>query len=87
MQNIFGDKKDYITITVSIDELADIQDVEIDPSLPREERVKSFLKQIKNPYCYRCGDIIVRVSFANTEVTLEERMKQYLLSGSRIAAI
>ena len=66
---------------VNIEDLADIRDVVIDPSLPVEEKTRSYLRQIKNPHLYRCGDIIVRVSHANTNVTLEERLKQYLLSG------
>ena len=72
---------------VNIEDLADICDVVIDTSLPREERIKSYLEQIKNPYCYRCGDMIVRVSFADTEYTLEDRIKQYLMGGSRISTI
>ena len=76
-----------ISAPININDLADIRDVEIDPALPKEERQKSYLRQIKNPYLYRCGDMIVRVSFANTGVTLEDRLKQYLLSGQGLALI
>ena len=69
---------------INIDDLADIRDVKIDTSLPKEERMISFLKQIKNPYLYRCGETIVRVSFADNGVTLEECLKQYLLSGQNL---
>lgn len=65
---------------VNIHELADIRDVKIDTELPREERAKSYLEQIKDPYCHRYEDTVVRVSFADTGVTLEDRLKQYLLS-------
>lgn len=57
--------------------LVDIRDVKIDEKLPREERLASFLRQIKNPYCYRCGKAVVKVSFANTNVTLEDKLAQY----------
>jgi len=87
MQNLLGNRSGYEMGAVNIDELADIQDVIIDTTLPKEERIQSYLKQIKNPYCYRCGDMVVRVSFANTDATLEDRMKQYLLSGSQTAII
>ena len=66
---------------ISIENLADIRDVVIDPSLPKEERRRSFLRQIKNPTLYRCGDMIVRISFADGGEKLEDRLKQYLLSG------
>ena len=70
---------------ININELADIREVEINPALPQEERMKSYLRQIKNPRLYRCGDMIVRVSFAETGATLGDRLKQYLLSGQGLA--
>ena len=70
---------------IDINSLADIQDVKIDTSLPREERMKSYLRQIKNPYLYRCGDVIVRVSFADSGATLLDRLRQYLFSGQGVS--
>ena len=74
-------------IPININDLADIRNVEIDPTLPKEERKKSYLRQIKNPHLYRCRDMIVRVSFAKTNVTLEDRIKQYLLSGQGLSLL
>jgi hypothetical protein len=59
-------------------ELVDIRDVKIDTSLPLEERMKSYIRQIKNPHHYKYGDITVRISFTNTDATLEDRIKQLL---------
>ena len=64
--------------TVDRDSLVDIREVQVDGKLPREQRFEEFLRQIKNPYCYLCGKIIVKVSFSDTEVTLEERLEHYL---------
>ena len=58
--------------------LVDIRDVHIDRTLPKEERIKSFIRQIKNPYVYKCGDIIVKATFSDTDETLEDRMEHYL---------
>ena len=41
-----------------LSELVDIRDVVIDKSLPLEERVKSYVEQIKNPYCFKVGDAL-----------------------------
>ena len=38
-------------------ELVDINSVAIDLTLPREDRITEFLKQIKNPYHFECGGI------------------------------
>jgi len=66
--------------TVNRDDLVDICDVEIDRTLSKEERIRSFIRQIKNPFCFKCGEVVVKTSFADTEVTLEERMDHYLRS-------
>ena len=57
--------------------LKDIQAVKIDTTLPRQERVKSFVEQIGNPYCYLDGDIVVSVSYASTDVSLQDRLKSF----------
>ena len=59
--------------------LADIRDVSVDQSLPKEERIAEFLRQIKNPYCFRCGKFTVRAQFADNGVSLEDCFKQILI--------
>lgn len=66
--------------TVDRESLVDIRNVEIDRSLPKEERIRQFVKQIKNPYCFRCGEAVVKMSFMDTDITLEDRMEHYLRS-------
>lgn len=46
-------------------QLADINHVSIDTGLSAAERMKAYLEQIKNPYCFRCGETVVRLSFAS----------------------
>ena len=60
--------------TVSPDDLVDLKDIQIDPSLPKEERIASFIRQVKNPHCYKCGKIVVKVGFEEG-TTLEEQLK------------
>lgn len=66
--------------TVNREALRDIRDVEINASLPKGERILDFIRQIGNPYCYRHGDYVVKISFMDTDVTLEERMLSYIRS-------
>ena len=51
----------------NLSELVDIRDVVIDKSLPLEERVRSYVEQIKDPYCFKVGDVVVRVSYADKD--------------------
>ena len=59
--------------------LVDIRDVSVDQNLPKEERIAEFLRQIKNPYCFRCGKFTVRAQFAENGVSLEDCLKQILI--------
>ena len=52
--------------------LVDIRDVKIDRSLPIEDRVKSYVEQVKNPYMFKGGNTVVRVSYADTNRTMND---------------
>ena len=41
--------------TVNPDTLVDIKEIEIDRTLPKGERIQEFIRQIRNPYCFRVG--------------------------------
>lgn len=66
--------------TVDPSDLRDIRDVKVNTDLPKRERILDFIRQIGNPYCYRHGKYVVKVSFSDTDVTLEERMLSYIRS-------
>ena len=58
--------------------LRDIGSVSIDMTLPQQERMKSFVEQIGNPYCYLDGDIVVSIGYADTDVNLQDRLRSYI---------
>lgn len=64
--------------SVDPETLRDICDVEVNTELPKRERILDFIRQIGNPYCYRHGKYVVKISFTDTDVTLEDRMLAYL---------
>ncbi|MBQ9719433.1 MAG: hypothetical protein IJV64_01935 [Oscillospiraceae bacterium] len=66
--------------TVDTETLRDIRDVEINADLPKRERMLDFVRQIGNPFCYRHGKYVVKVSFTDTDITLEQRMLAYIRS-------
>lgn len=66
--------------TVSPEELKDIKEVRIDTELPVENRIREFIKQIKNPYCFRYGKLIVQVEYRDTGKTINDCLKEYLES-------
>lgn len=60
--------------------LKSINSVKIDPMLGKEEKMRSYIEQIGNPYCYMDGDTVVKISYADTDITLEERLRSYICS-------
>lgn len=63
-------------ISINPDDLVDINDVVIHTDLPKEERIADFIRQIKNPYFFKCGNIVVECVFSQTGPTLEERINE-----------
>ena len=58
--------------------LVDARDIRIDSSLSQEERIRSFVRQVKDPYCFRVGDVIVQVSYMECDRTLNDRFSEML---------
>ena len=63
-----------------LDPLVDIRDVKIDRSMSVEDRMKSYVEQIKNPYMFKVGNTVVRVSYANTQATINDNFVNLLAS-------
>lgn len=59
-------------------ELVDIRSISINKNLPKRDRIADFVRQIKNPYRFRCGDFIVNASFAGNGATLEDCLRGIL---------
>lgn len=71
---------DVDIMSVKKESLADIKKVEIDPSLNQADRILSFIEQVKNPYCFVCDGVIVKINYAETEETLEDKLNSFFLS-------
>lgn len=57
--------------------LKDINDVVIDTSQPCNYRVRNYVKQIGNPYCYLDNGVVVEIGYADTQVSLRDRLLSY----------
>lgn len=43
--------------------IADLCEVPVDNALPVNEKMDSFFRQIRNPYLFKVGDVVVKVEF------------------------
>ena len=60
-------------------ELIELTEIQIDESLPKQERILDFIKKIKNPYCFKCNGVMIKLEFSNEGLSFEDGMVQYLL--------
>lgn len=61
-----------------MEEIINIEDIKVNTALPKEARIKQFVKEIKNPYRFMVDDMIVNVVFTDNQCTLQDRLQQYL---------
>lgn len=63
--------------TVERNELVHIEEVSIDAFLSAEKRMLAYLDEVKNPYCFLCGNTPVKVCFSSEGEDLSEKVKVY----------
>ena len=66
--------------TVDPATLVDIRDTKINLQLPFAEKAVDYLGQIRNAYCFRCGDTVVKISHGKTDTTLNDSMESFFRS-------
>lgn len=59
-------------------QLVDLNTVKIDDTKPVAERVESFLQQINNPYCFKIGDVAVKVIYKSEGPTFQQSFENML---------
>jgi len=59
-------------------ELVDIRTVSVDKTLPKQERITEFIRQIRNPHRFKCGAFIVTTRFSAGGPTLEECLERLM---------
>jgi len=64
--------------SIDKNDLVDISKVKVKTNLSKEKRILDYIKQIKNPYCFLCDGVKVKVSFIETEATLESNLENFL---------
>ena len=63
--------------TVDRSTLVQRKDVRLKSKGSKQERIAEYISQIKNPYCYLDGKTVVKISFADTDRTIEDCFHAY----------
>ena len=57
---------------INTNDLIDIKTVEVDSDLSKLENIVKYINEVKNPYYFKVGKVKVRVSYADTDRTLDD---------------
>jgi hypothetical protein len=74
--------RDVDVTNVDRDTLVDLQDIRINDKLSVDERIASFIEQIKNPYCFKVDGVVVKVAFSSGGKSFNEQFEQMILGFS-----
>ena len=66
--------------TVKLEDIVDIQQIMIEEGLSQQEKRQEFIRQVKNPYCFRVGKVIVKASYSGNGISLNERFEELVMS-------
>lgn len=60
------------------DTLVDINDISVNKDLPKPERIKEYIRQIKNPYCFKCGNFVVTAKYSDKGLSIEDCLQSII---------
>lgn len=63
---------------VSKEELVDASGLRLDLQIPQELRAAYLLNAIGNPYCFRVGELSVKLEFADNAPSLQDTILDFL---------
>lgn len=65
--------------TVDVQQLADISKLKLDNSLPKEKRPAYVLEKLKNPLCFRYGEMGIKLEFDDNAPPIQEVLTNFLI--------
>ena len=65
--------------TVDRSKLVDISALEFDNTLPKEKRPAYVLERLKNPLCFRCGEVGIKLEFDDNAPPIQEVLTNFMI--------
>ena len=66
--------------TVDKTKLVDITTVKINLQDTPEKKMKDYIEQVKNPYCFLCNGYVVKLEFSDGDKSIEDCLINYINS-------
>jgi len=65
--------------TVDRSKLIDIRTLEFDNTLPKQKRPVYVLEKLQNPFCFRCGEVGIKLEFDDSAPPLQDVLTNFLI--------
>ncbi len=62
-----------------MESLVDIRTLEFDNSLPKEKRLLYIMKELKNPFCFRYGNMGIQIEFDDNASPMDEVLADFFI--------
>jgi hypothetical protein len=63
---------------VNKEDLVDVSGFTFDTTVPQDKRAARLLETVKNPYCFRVGDMGVKLEFSDNAPALQDVFTDFL---------
>lgn len=70
--------KEVSVTDIDKESLVDVNDISIDVNQSIEDRLVAFIRQVKNPYCFRVGNVVVKNIYTEGTRTLNDCFSDFL---------
>lgn len=64
--------------SVNKEDLVDVSGFTFDTAVPMEQRAAKIIAEVKNPYCFRVGDMGVKLEFPENAPPLQDVFSDFL---------
>ena len=61
------------------DPLVDINVISVNKDLPTPERIKEYIRQIKHPYRFKCGNFVVTAKYSDKGLSIEDCLQSIMI--------
>lgn len=65
--------------TVDRESLVDVSDLTFDNTIPQGQKAAWIMKIVKNPYCFRVGDMGVKLEFLDNAPSFQDVFTNFLI--------
>ncbi|MGL5436816.1 MAG: DUF6870 family protein [Lachnospiraceae bacterium] len=65
--------------TVELEKLADVSTLELDNSIPKENRMAYVLEKPKNPLCFRYREMGIKLEFDDNAPPIQDVLTNFLI--------